>query len=59
MYPEDPRQPFYDPSKTELPVPLARFYFEREKVIPKGCDESFLVAQLDVSENTEDTSRRK
>ncbi|XP_048526195.1 spondin-1 [Dendroctonus ponderosae] len=55
-YPEDPRAPFYDPSKAEMP-PLARLYLKREKVIPKQCDESFLNAQLDVSENSEDTSR--
>ncbi|KAF5270103.1 hypothetical protein FQA39_LY08515 [Lamprigera yunnana] len=56
MYPEDPRAPFYDPTKKEM-HPMARFYFKREKVIPKGCDETFLTAQLDVSENTEDTNR--
>ncbi|KAK4887775.1 hypothetical protein RN001_004046 [Aquatica leii] len=58
MYPEDPRAPFYDPTKKEM-HPMARFYFKREKVIPKGCDESFLNAQIDVSENTEDTSRQE
>lgn len=57
-YPEDPRAPFYDPTKTKM-VPLARLYFKREKLIPKNCDENFLLAQLDVSENTEDTSRGK
>lgn len=56
-YPEDPRAPFYDPYKKEM-VPLAKLYLKREKVIPKQCDESFLNAQLDVSENTEDTVRR-
>lgn len=56
-YPEDPRAPFYDPNKEEI-LPLAKLYLRREKLIPKGCDESFLNAQLDVSENTEDTSRR-
>ncbi|XP_023024840.1 extracellular matrix protein f-spondin [Leptinotarsa decemlineata] len=55
-YPEDPRAPFYDPSKKEM-HPLARLYLTREKLIPKNCDESFLTAQLDVSENNEDTSR--
>ncbi|KAJ8945427.1 hypothetical protein NQ318_009883 [Aromia moschata] len=55
-YPEDPRAPFYDPSKSEM-TPLAKLYLKREKVIPKNCDESFLTAQLDVSENTEDTTR--
>ncbi|ENN79595.1 hypothetical protein YQE_03965, partial [Dendroctonus ponderosae] len=38
-YPEDPRAPFYDPSKPEMP-PLARLYLKREKVIPKQCDET-------------------
>ncbi|KAB0799833.1 hypothetical protein PPYR_07713 [Photinus pyralis] len=56
MYPEDPRAPFYDPGRKEM-HPMAKFYFIREKVIPKSCDESFLATQLDVSENTEDTSR--
>ncbi|KAJ8913028.1 hypothetical protein NQ315_002043 [Exocentrus adspersus] len=55
-YPEDPRSPFYDPTSTKM-TPLARVYFKREKVIPKNCDEKFLLTQLDVSENTEDTSR--
>lgn len=55
-YPEDPRAPFYDPSKKEM-EPMARLYLFRDKIIPKSCDENFLNAQLDVSENTEDTSR--
>ncbi|KAF7283544.1 hypothetical protein GWI33_000285 [Rhynchophorus ferrugineus] len=55
-YPEDPRAPFYDPRKDEM-NPLARLYFKREKVIPRQCDESFLTAQVDVSENTEEVSR--
>ncbi|XP_060530657.1 spondin-1 [Cylas formicarius] len=55
-YPEDPRAPFYDPSKKEM-TPLAKLYLKREKLIPKNCDENFLNAQLDVSENTEDTTR--
>ncbi|KAG5895097.1 hypothetical protein JTB14_036372 [Gonioctena quinquepunctata] len=55
-YPEDPRAPFYDPSKKEMPS-LARLYLTREKLIQKYCDENFLNAQLDVSENNEDTSR--
>lgn len=57
-YPEDPRAPFYDPSKKEM-TPLARLYLKREKLIPKNCDENFLNAQLDVSENTEEVNRRK
>lgn len=56
-YPEDPRAPFYNPSKNEM-VPLAKLYLKREKLIPKNCDENFLNAQLDVSENTEEVSRR-
>lgn len=56
MYPEDPRAPFYDPIKTEM-LPLAKAYLKREKLIPKNCDETFLNAQVDVSENTEDVSR--
>ncbi|KAK9875790.1 hypothetical protein WA026_009580 [Henosepilachna vigintioctopunctata] len=55
-YPEDPRAPFYDPSKKEMP-PLARLYLKREKVIPRQCDDNFLTAQLDTIENTEDTQR--
>ncbi|KAF2905119.1 hypothetical protein ILUMI_01056 [Ignelater luminosus] len=55
-YPEDPRAPFYDPTKDEM-LPLAKLYLTRERVYPKSCDESFLTAQLDVSENTEDTVR--
>ncbi|KAL3267359.1 hypothetical protein HHI36_011490 [Cryptolaemus montrouzieri] len=55
-YPEDPRAPFYDPSKIEMP-PLAKLYLKREQVSPRNCDENFLNAQLDESENTEDTSR--
>lgn len=56
-YPEDPRAPFYDPSKSELPIPLAKFYFYREKVVPKSCDENFLFAQIDESDNTEDSAK--
>ncbi|XP_044255568.1 spondin-1 [Tribolium madens] len=55
-YPEDPRAPFYDPSKKEM-TPLARLYLKREKLIPKNCDENFLNAQLDFSENTEEVNR--
>jgi hypothetical protein len=55
-YPEDPRSPFYDRSKKEM-IPLAKLYLKREKLIPKNCDEDFLTAQLDVSENTEEVSR--
>lgn len=55
-YPEDPRAPFYDPSRKEIPT-LAKLYLTREKVIPSNCDEKFLSTQIDVSENAEDTSR--
>ncbi|XP_030767480.1 spondin-1 isoform X2 [Sitophilus oryzae] len=55
-YPEDPRAPFYDSRKNEM-NPMARLYITRQKVIPKQCDENFLTAQLDVSENTEEVSR--
>ncbi|XP_034946903.1 spondin-1 [Chelonus insularis] len=59
FYPEDPRSPFYDPSGKPMP-PLAKLYINREKIIPRGCDESILtqqLAELEVAENTEDTSR--
>ncbi|XP_046594734.1 spondin-1 [Neodiprion lecontei] len=58
-YPEDPRSPFYDPSGKPM-LPLARFYINREKIFKKGCDEETLkeqIAELEVAENTEDTSR--
>jgi len=60
LYPEDPRSPFYDPSGRPM-HPLARFYLNREKIIPRGCSEELLqqqVVELEVAENTEDTSRR-
>ncbi|XP_055700255.1 spondin-1 [Phlebotomus papatasi] len=56
MYPEDPRAPFYNPTGKEM-VPLAKLYIRKERNIPRGCDDEFLQAQLDVSENTEETSR--
>ncbi|XP_045479299.1 spondin-1 [Harmonia axyridis] len=55
-YPEDPRAPFYNPSESEIP-PLARLYIKRNSVTPRNCDDNFLNAQLDISENSEDTSR--
>lgn len=58
-YPEDPRSPFYDPSGRPM-LPLARLYLNREKIIQRGCDEDVLqqqITQLEVAENTEDTSR--
>lgn len=60
LYPEDPRSPFYDPSGRPM-HPLARLYLNREKIISRGCSEELLqqqVAELEVAENTEDTSRR-
>ncbi|XP_076235716.1 extracellular matrix protein f-spondin isoform X2 [Calliopsis andreniformis] len=59
LYPEDPRSPFYDPTGRPM-LPLARLYLNREKIVPRGCDEEALqqqLAQLEVAENTEDTSR--
>lgn len=61
MYPEDPRQPFYDMDSSKM-TPLARLYIRKEKQITRACDAAFLEAQvLDVSENAEDseTSKRK
>lgn len=59
-YPEDPRSPFYDTSGRPM-LPLARLYLNREKIIPRGCSEERLqqqITELEVAENTEDTSRR-
>lgn len=61
LYPEDPRSPFYD-SSGKVMLPLARLYLNREKVIERGCDDTSLqqqLAEFEVAENTEDTSRRK
>jgi hypothetical protein len=62
MYPEDPRAPFYDPSRKPM-LPLARLYLNRNVVIPKSCDDQSLDRILEeavqVAENTEDTSRRE
>ncbi|XP_012263260.2 spondin-1 [Athalia rosae] len=58
-YPEDPRSPFYDPTGKPM-LPLARFYITREKIVPRSCDAEILqqqIADLEISENTEDTSR--
>lgn len=58
MYPEDPRQPFYNPENMTM-TPLARLYIRKVKTIPQNCDTDFLQAQvLDVSENTEEGSDR-
>ena len=59
-YPEDPRSPFYDPSGKPM-MPLARLYLNREQVIPKSCDAQDIqqqIAEFEVAENTEDTTRR-
>lgn len=60
MFPEDPRQPFYNRSSSEM-IPLARLYIRKVKTIPRNCDDTFLQSQvLDVAENTEeDASRSK
>lgn len=59
MYPEDPRAPFYNP-KSDKMIPLAKLYIRRDKLIPKSCDDDFLLSQiLDESENTEDNVRCK
>lgn len=53
MYPEDPRQPFYDPTSSEM-TPLARLYIRKVKQYARNCDDNFLQAQvLDVAENVE------
>lgn len=57
-YPEDPRAPFYDPYKDEM-LPLARFFFTREKVTPKSCDEEFLTSQIIEATEEEEDKRRK
>lgn len=58
MYPEDPRQPFYNPKNMTM-TPLARLYVRKMKTIPQNCDADFLQSQvLDVSENTEEGSDR-
>ena len=58
MYPEDPRAPFYDPNQHEM-QPLARFHFQREKLIPKSCDFDFLQMQLSEIESTSDVEEDK
>lgn len=59
MYPEDPRAPFYNP-KSDKMIPLAKLFIRREKLIPKSCDDDFLMAQiLEESENTEEVVRCK
>lgn len=59
MFPEDPRQPFYNLKSTEM-TPLARLYIRKMKTIPRTCDDNFLQSQvLDVSENTEDDANRR
>ncbi|XP_074100886.1 extracellular matrix protein f-spondin [Cotesia typhae] len=58
LYPEDPRSPFYDATGKPM-LPLARLYIKREKIIERRCDEKLKeqIAEFEVAENTEDTSR--
>lgn len=59
MYPEDPRQPFYNQNDDKM-TPLAKLYIRREKVFSRNCDDNFLESQvLDVSENTEEGESRR
>lgn len=59
MFPEDPRQPFYNRNSSEM-TPLARLYIRKTKTVPRNCDDKFLQSQvLDVSENTEDENIRR
>lgn len=59
MFPEDPRQPFYNRNSSEM-TPLARLYIRKTKTITRNCDDKFLQSQvLDVSENTEDENIRR
>lgn len=59
MYPEDPRQPFYNPNSKEM-TPLARLYIRKTKTISRNCDDDYLQSQiLDVSENTEEGATRR
>lgn len=59
MFPEDPRQPFYNPNTSEM-IPLARLYIRKIKTLHRNCDDEFLQSQvLDISENTEDESSRR
>lgn len=59
MYPEDPRQPFYN-TKSSTMIPLAKLYIRKVKSIPQNCNDDFLQAQvLDISENTEEDVRCK
>lgn len=60
MFPEDPRQPFYNPNSTEM-IPLARLYIRKVKTLSRNCDDKFLQSQvLDVSENgDEEATKRK
>lgn len=59
MFPEDPRQPFYNTRSTEM-TPLARLYIRKTRSISRGCDEQFLQSQiLEESENTEEGVERR
>lgn len=59
MYPEDPRQPFYNPRNATM-TPLARLYIRKVKTIPQNCDAELLQALvLDVSDNADDEGANK
>lgn len=59
MFPEDPRQPFYNPHSSEM-IPLARLYLRKVKTFPRNCDDEFLQSQvLDVSENAEEDASKR
>lgn len=59
MYPEDPRAPFYDPSRKEM-APMARLHLIREKVISRGCDEETLQALVVEDEDeVQETAKRE
>lgn len=58
MYPEDPRQPFYDISGKEM-LPLARMYFTREKLIPKACDDDILESFVNITDENEDDANKR
>lgn len=59
MFPEDPRQPFYNPNSNQI-TPLARLFIRKTRSITHGCNEEFLQSQvLEESENTEDGVERR
>ncbi|KAK7873957.1 hypothetical protein R5R35_012966 [Gryllus longicercus] len=59
MYPEDPRAPFYDPTRAEM-LPLARLYLVRESVTPRPCgadDGANPDLAIEETDNVEDSAR--